>query len=458
MNNKFIVNMKCSFQDFNYLYLVMDLLSGGDLRYHLDNAINNGVSFEEKQIKFIISNLILATEYIHSKQIIHCDIKPENIIFDKKGYAHITDFGIARPSTEVTKSEFNGTPGYMAPELLFCQSYSFPVDFYAIGMVTYELMYKERPYKNTTIDELREEIFEVNIKISKRDLILNHYSNEMADFVYMLLKRNECKRLGYLNGVQELKEHKWFKDVDWKLLSKQTEKSPFYDIIEQCGKGEIFDKTYCEEKNPIGAETHKRYQSILNNVNYIKIFENYTCICFPEDKPLYLQSQDISGWNYNISSKENGGSRNSNFLQSNSNLSMLVQLQRKSILSMRESVKEFHKNQGRTYFDKESKDNSMIRSNSRSKVVNLELSRDNSQSKQKINSSNKLSPIRKKKLKLPKLFHMKVLDINDKSSFRIKHLRFIPAQATNLDSINLSTIVKSKSQKNIFPIKNSIFY
>ena len=75
---------------------------------------------------------------------------------------------------------------------------------------------------------------------------------------------------------------------------------------------------------------------------------------------------------------------------------MLVQLQRKSILSMRESVKEFHKNQGRTYFDKESKDNSIIRSNSKSKVVNIELSRDNSQSKKKINSSNKLSPIRKK--------------------------------------------------------------
>ena len=137
---------------------------------------------------------------------------------------------------------------------------------------------------------------------------------------------------------------------------------------------------------------------------------------------------------------------------------MLVQLQRKSILSMRESVKEFHKNQGRTYFDKESKDNSIIRSNIKSKVVNIELSRDNSQSKKKINSSNKLSPIRKKKLKLPTLFHMKVLDKNDKSSFRIKHLRFIPAQATNLDSINLSTIVKSKSQKTIFPIKNSIFY
>ena len=83
---------------------------------------------------------------------------------------------------------------------------------------------------------------------------------------------------------------------------------------------------------------------------------------------------------------------------------MLVQLQRKSILSMRESVKEFHKNQGRTYFDKESKDNSIIRSNSKSKVVNIELSRDNSQSKKKINSSNKLSPIRKKKLTLPKLF------------------------------------------------------
>ena len=85
MNNKFIVNMKCSFQDFSFLYLVMDLLTGGDLRYHLDESNISNLFFEEYQIKFLISNLILATEYIHSKKIIHCDIKPENIIFDRKG-------------------------------------------------------------------------------------------------------------------------------------------------------------------------------------------------------------------------------------------------------------------------------------------------------------------------------------------------------------------------------------
>ena len=65
MNNKFIVNMKCSFQDFSFLYLVMDLLTGGDLRYHLDESNISNLFFEEYQIKFLISNLILATEYIH---------------------------------------------------------------------------------------------------------------------------------------------------------------------------------------------------------------------------------------------------------------------------------------------------------------------------------------------------------------------------------------------------------
>ena len=87
----FIVNMISAFQDLNNLYLGLELLKGGDLRYHL---INHTQTFTESQTKFLASNLIMGLEYIHSKNIIHRDIKPENILFDNKGYAYITDFNM----------------------------------------------------------------------------------------------------------------------------------------------------------------------------------------------------------------------------------------------------------------------------------------------------------------------------------------------------------------------------
>ena len=110
INNRFLVNMFCSFQDKDYLYIILQLFSGGDLRYHL---INYNYSFTETQIKFLFSNIILGLEYIHSQGIIHRDLKPENILFDKKGYAYITDFGIAICKDEEKDRNKAGTLGYM---------------------------------------------------------------------------------------------------------------------------------------------------------------------------------------------------------------------------------------------------------------------------------------------------------------------------------------------------------
>ena len=92
MHHPFIVNMYFSFQDTDYLFLVMDLLTGGDLRYYYCKHRK----FNEEEAKFIIACLILGLEYIHSNNIIHRDLKPENLVFDEKGYIRITDFGIAK--------------------------------------------------------------------------------------------------------------------------------------------------------------------------------------------------------------------------------------------------------------------------------------------------------------------------------------------------------------------------
>lgn len=106
--------MQYAFQDRDNLYLVMDLLSGGDLRYH----ISRHRKFSEEQTKFFICCMIVALEYVHGKSILHRDIKPENLVFDDQGYLRVTDFGIARIWNPDNSKETSGTPGYMAPEVM----------------------------------------------------------------------------------------------------------------------------------------------------------------------------------------------------------------------------------------------------------------------------------------------------------------------------------------------------
>ena len=92
LHHPFIVNMKFAFQDRDNLFLVMDLMKGGDLRYHM----NIRKRFNEEETKFFTACIVTGLEYLHVNSIIHRDIKPENLVFDNKGYLNITDFGLAR--------------------------------------------------------------------------------------------------------------------------------------------------------------------------------------------------------------------------------------------------------------------------------------------------------------------------------------------------------------------------
>lgn len=217
LSHPFLVNIKCSFQDRQNLYLLMDLVGGGDLRFHMCTM----GSFSEEQTKFMAACVILGLEYVHSQGFLHRDIKPENLVFDERGYLHITDFGISRKWCPDNAEDTSGTPVYMSPEVIFHMPHSFETDYYALGVICYESIMGKRPYKGTSRKEIREQLLTRQIKLNSADI-----SPEGIDFVNKLLQRKAKKRLGF-EGIAELMLHPWFRGFDWKALAAKTMHPPF---------------------------------------------------------------------------------------------------------------------------------------------------------------------------------------------------------------------------------------
>ena len=145
-----------AFSDYENLYLVTDLVTGGDLRYHLTKR----KKFTEQETKFFIACILIGLEYMHTNGVIHRDIKPENLLLDERGYVHITDMGISRIWSPDNASDTSGTPGYMAPEVMCRQNHGVAVDYFALGVVCYEFMFGKRPYTGKNRKEIRDQIFQ----------------------------------------------------------------------------------------------------------------------------------------------------------------------------------------------------------------------------------------------------------------------------------------------------------
>ena len=277
LSHPFLINMHYSFQDINNLYLVLDLKSGGDLRYQI--CLKK--IFNENETKFLISCMILQLEYIHYNKILHRDLKPENLIMDHKGYLYLTDFGIARIQCMNNKNDTSGTPGYMAPEVICRQEHGIAVDYFALGVICYELMMGKRPYIGNNRKEIKENIMNKQVRIEKynnqkkegenNDKIYapKDWSIESIDFINKLLIRIPSKRLGY-NGPLEVKNHVWFKDFPWEQLYMKIIHAPY---IPQ--NKDNFDYKFCNSIEKIGEKTKERYDKILKNNNFETIFNDY---------------------------------------------------------------------------------------------------------------------------------------------------------------------------------------
>ena len=224
LKQQFIVNMLFAFQDSANLYLVMNLMPGGDFRYYIGRMRR----LSEVQTKFFVCCLVLALEYLHTSGVIHRDVKPENIVLDAMGYARLTDFGIAKLLTEDNSTDTSGTPGYMAPEVMCKMRHGVAVDYFALGVITYEFMLGRRPYAGRNRKDIRDAILAKQVTVEASD-VPPGWNPAVADFITKLIQRKPNLRLGY-QGYQEVKYHPWIRDVSWDILQAKTAPSPFNPV------------------------------------------------------------------------------------------------------------------------------------------------------------------------------------------------------------------------------------
>jgi serine/threonine protein kinase len=244
----------------------MDYLSGGDLRY----MICRRNFFTEEETKFIAACITLNLNYIHDKNVIHRDIKPENLVFGANGYLHLTDFGIAleyhRGENGVRSA--SGTPGYMAPEAITNKRQEFSVDYFALGVIVYELMLGERPYQGKNRKEIKEQMMNLEIKLDKDDLPEDWKDENIIDFINKLLERKKKKRLGYKTDL-EVKNHPYFNNISFDLIENMKFESPFIFDTE-----DNFDDSYAQmQENDSIYEGNK--EIFIDEVNESNMFKDF---------------------------------------------------------------------------------------------------------------------------------------------------------------------------------------
>ena len=219
LNFQFIIKLVKTFKTKEFVFFLMEYSTGSQLDSVLDILVNRTTI---NIVKFYGGILFLILDYLSKQKIIHRDIKPSNIMVDSNGYIKLVDFGAAKRILNGYAKTMIGTPFYMAPEIVAGKNYSFPSDYYSVGICLYYMYYRKYPFGMGIND-----VYLIYQEILKKQLNFNGLSNQnhvLNDLIKHLLDKEPALRISSLDNI---KSHPFFKDFDWDLLFAKKLNPPY---------------------------------------------------------------------------------------------------------------------------------------------------------------------------------------------------------------------------------------
>ncbi|XP_029162059.1 protein kinase C isoform X2 [Nylanderia fulva] len=254
----FLTAIHSCFQTTDRLFFVMEYVNGGDLMFHIQKARK----FDEARARFYAAEVTLALQFLHKNHVIYRDLKLDNILLDSEGHCKLADFGMCKENIiegQTTTSTFCGTPDYIAPEILQELQYGASVDWWALGVLMYEMMAGQPPFEADNEDELFESIL--------RDDVLYPIwiSKEAVSILKGFMTKNPAKRLGCVvanGGENAIKVHPFFQHMDWEALEARRVKPPIRPKIKNEKDAMNFDTEFTKEDPVLSPED-------MDEVSYI---------------------------------------------------------------------------------------------------------------------------------------------------------------------------------------------
>ena len=225
IESPFLVHMSYAWQTPEKLYVVMDYLTGGEIFFWIQKQRK----FTESRARLCLAECCLAIKAMHDKNVIHRDLKPENILLDSDGHVKVVDYGLAKGNITGAGEEggtktFCGTPEYVAPELVENRGHGKAVDWWALGVILFELLYGLPTFYDKNVKKMYTKILHDPIKFSSNVAV----SDQAKDFIRKLLERNYSNRLGNsATGPQDVLNHPFFASLDMNQVQQRTVKPEF---------------------------------------------------------------------------------------------------------------------------------------------------------------------------------------------------------------------------------------
>uniref|UniRef100_A0AAQ6A0N6 protein kinase C n=1 Tax=Amphiprion ocellaris TaxID=80972 RepID=A0AAQ6A0N6_AMPOC len=272
--NPFLVGLHSCFQTESRLFLVIEYVNGGDLMFHMQRQRK----LPEEHARFYAAEICIALNFLHEKGIIYRDLKLDNVLLDHEGHIKLTDYGMCKEGIRPgdTTSTFCGTPNYIAPEILRGEDYGFSVDWWALGVLMFEMMAGRSPFDIITDNpDMNTEEYLFQVILEKPIRIPRSLSVKAASVLKGFLNKDPKERLGcqVQAGFTDIKSHTFFRSIDWDQLEKKEMTPPFKPQISDEYGLENFDTQFTNEPvqlTPDDEDVIKRIdQSEFEGFEYI---------------------------------------------------------------------------------------------------------------------------------------------------------------------------------------------